>query len=81
MEVIGMMLFGVGLIMGLIGGIWFLVVAFQENVLWGLGCLFVPFVSLIFLIMHCDKAGKPFLIQLAGVVPMVAGVAMMPPVA
>ncbi len=79
MEVLGMMLMVVGIIGALIGGIWFLVVAFQESVLWGLGCLFVPFVSLIFLIMHWDKAGKPFLIQLAGIVPMVVGMIMMGP--
>ena len=73
MEVISWILVVSGLIVGLIGGIWFLVVAFQESVLWGLGCLFVPLVCLVFLIMHCDKAGKPFVIHLAGVFPMIAG--------
>ena len=42
-----------------------LLVAFQENVSWGVGCLFVPFVSLIFLMIYWDNAGKPFLVQLA----------------
>ena len=79
MEVIGMILMAVGMIVAFIGGIWFLVVAFQESVLWGVGCLLVPFVSLIFLIMYWDVAGKPFLIQLAGVVPMFAGMMMMGP--
>ena len=79
MEVLGSILMGVGGIVALIGGIWFLIIAFQESVLWGLGCIFVPFVSLIFLIMHWDKAGKPFLIQLAGIVPMVMGTVMMGP--
>ena len=78
MEVIGVMLIAVGMVVSLIGGIWFLVVAFQESILWGLGCLFVPFVSLIFLIMHWDRAGKPFLIQMAGVVPMLVGMMMGP---
>ena len=38
MEVVGMMLIVVGVIGSLIGGIWFLVVAFQESALWGLVC-------------------------------------------
>ena len=79
MEVIGLCLFAVGLIVAIIGGIWFLIVAFQESVLWGLGCLLFSPVSLIFLIMHWDEAGKPFLVQLAGVVPMFAGMMMMGP--
>ena len=50
-----------------------------ESILWGLGCIFVPFVSLIFLIMHWDTAGKPFLIQLAGVVAVIAASVMIGP--
>ena len=69
-------LIGIGGIIMLVGGIWVLVIAFQESVLWGLGSLFIPFVSLIFVAMHWDKAGKPFLISLAGLVPYLIGVAM-----
>ena len=79
MEVIGMILFFVGAIVAFIGGIWFLIAAFQESVLWGLGCLVLGPVSLIFLILHWDVAGKPFLVQLAGVVPMFAGMMMLGP--
>jgi hypothetical protein len=71
--VVGMLLIVAGVIGSLIGGIWFLVVAFNESALWGLGCLFVPFVSLIFLIKYWDQAGKPFLVQLAAIVPLLAG--------
>ena len=73
MEFLGMILMGVGSIVSLVGGIMFLIVAFQESILWGLGCLFIPFVALIFLIMFWDKASKPFLIQLAGIVPIFVG--------
>ena len=48
MEILGMILVGIGGITVLVGSIWFLVVTFQESLLWGLGCMFVPFVSLIF---------------------------------
>ena len=35
----------------LLGWIAFLVVAFREGILWGLGVLFLPLVSLIFLVL------------------------------
>lgn len=79
MEVVGMILLAVGAVLCLVGGIWFLIVAFRENVLWGLGCFFIPLVSLVFLAMYWKKAYKPFLVQLAGVVPVIAGSAMMGP--
>lgn len=45
-----------------------LVTAFKESVLWGLGFLFVPFVSLIFIIKHWSETRKPFLVQVAACV-------------
>jgi hypothetical protein len=58
-----------------VGGaaLWFLFAAFEQNILWGLGCLFVPFVSLIFLIVHWKKAAQPFCISLLGVGIIVTG--------
>lgn len=55
-----------GMILGVVGGIWLLVVAFKESVWWGLGSLLLPFVSLIFVIMHWQVSKKPFLISLVG---------------
>ena len=78
MEILGMILFAVGGIIFLIGGLWFLLVTFQESILWGLGCLFVPLVSLFFLVIHWEDAKKPFLVQLAGCVPMFLGGFLMP---
>ena len=74
MEILGTTLFYLGMLGSIIGGIWFLLEAFSENILWGLGCLFLPFVSLFFLIIHWNKAGKPFLLQMASIAPIVAGV-------
>ena len=73
MEIVGMILMGLGSIGVIVTGIWLLILAFQESILWGLGYIFVPFVSLIFVIMHWDKAAKPFLIGLACILPMVLG--------
>ncbi len=76
MDFLGFLVFCVGAIGVLLGGLWFLVEAFQENVLLGLLCIFFPPLQLIFLLFYWNKAGKPFLIQLAGIVVIVAGVLM-----
>ena len=56
-----------GMIIGLIGSIMFLIAAFRESVLWGLGCLIISPISLVFLIMHWQAAKKPFLISLLAI--------------
>jgi hypothetical protein len=76
METLGLILLIVGYIGAAIAGIWFLIVAFQEDVWWGLGCLFVPFVSLIFLFAHWEEAKRPFLAELAACVPLLLGTLM-----
>ena len=76
MEVIGMILMGIGCIGIVVGGIWFLIETFKTGALWGLGCLFVPFVSLIWLVLHWQQGSKPFLLQLAGMGVGVLGAMM-----
>jgi hypothetical protein len=78
-ETLGLVLFVVGMIISLVGSIWFLVVAFKESLLWGLGCLIVPFVGLFFLISHWNEAAKPFGISFGGGLLMVIGIALMGP--
>jgi hypothetical protein len=79
MEIIGLILLVIGGVISFVAGIWFLVVAFRESVLWGLGCLLIPFVSLIFLIIHWSEAKRPFLWSLLAIVPMVIGALMSQP--
>jgi hypothetical protein len=78
METLGMIIGGIGGIISLIGGIWFLVVAFRETIWWGLGSIFIPFVSLIFLIIHWSDAKKPFFVSLLGAVIVVIAAILMP---
>ncbi|PKH86203.1 hypothetical protein [Colwellia sp. Bg11-28] len=61
----------VGLGVLLIGGIGFLITAFKQSIVWGLLCLLVSPVSLLFLIKHWGKAKKTFFIQLAGLAIMI----------
>jgi hypothetical protein len=74
LGVFGFILIVAGALVAAGASIWFLVRAFGVNVGWGFACLFLPFASLIFLIMHWDEAGKPFLVSLGGSVAAVAGV-------
>ncbi len=76
MGMIGMVLVIIGVIISVIGGLWFLITAFSESPVWGIGCLLIPFVSLFFLVLHFDKAGKPFGVNVIGMLIAVAGAMM-----
>lgn len=63
----------IGIIVFVIGGIGTLIAAFKTSLLWGLGCLFIAPVSLVFLILHWNVAKNPFFLQLAGFAILVVG--------
>ncbi len=67
-----LMIFGV--LIFIVGGFWFLVKAFSESVLWGLAVLFIPVVSIFFLIVHWHNAKRPFAVQAVGFAIMLLGV-------
>ena len=56
-----------GLIVFLIGSLGFLIATFRAGILWGLSCMFLPFVSFIFLFVHWKTAARPFLISTLGI--------------
>lgn len=60
------MLIILGYVIMIIGGILLVIEAFKESILWGIGCLVIPIVGLVFVVMYWDVAKKPFMIQLAG---------------
>ena len=57
----------VGLVLLVIGGLAFLIAAFQESLLWGLAVLFLPLASLVFLVTNWGRAKGAFVLQLYGV--------------
>lgn len=67
--------FVLGLVLSLVGGIWGLVQAFQEDIVWGLLYFFVPFAALFFYAKKWSnlKIRKTFLIQCAGLFMFVLG--------
>ncbi len=78
MEVIGLICIIIGGIIGLVYGLQILIMAFSESILWGLGYMFIPFVSLIFLVMFWEQTKSPFLKSLLAIPFMIVGVALTP---
>jgi len=77
-DTIGMAIMFLAIGIYLIGWIWFLVAAFRESIWWGLACLFIPIVQLIFLIVHWREARKPFFLQLLGLVIIIVAIIISP---
>jgi len=61
-----MLLIYLGFAIIIIGAIGFLIAAFRNSILWGLGCLLFYPVSIVFLILYWQEAKNPFFLQLIG---------------
>jgi len=72
----GFVLLVLGIGLSVVGGLWLLITAFQESVGWGVACLLLPIVGLIFVFLHWEDAKKPFLVGLAGNLLLLAAHAM-----
>jgi hypothetical protein len=57
---------GLGVVTILIGNLWFLFVAFQDDVIQGLLCWFVPFYAMYYLFSHLEEAKLPACVSFAG---------------
>lgn len=60
----------------IVASIMMLVASFSTGIFWGLGVLFVPFVSLLFVICHWSKAKKAFILALTAAAIAFCGVLM-----
>ena len=76
MATIGLVLFIIGGVIALVGGLWMLVEIFSTGLLWGIGSLLFSPISLIWLITHWQQGKYPFLVQMTGIVIMVPGMLM-----
>jgi hypothetical protein len=61
-----MNLAALGLVLGIVGNLWIVVLCFQTGILWGLGSLFVPPVGLLFCILNIRETWKPLLLAVVG---------------
>jgi hypothetical protein len=55
-----------GIALALVGNVWITVLAFRTGLLWGLGCLFLPPVGLIYCILHVRETWKPLVVSVVG---------------
>jgi hypothetical protein len=78
MEIISFICIAIAIIISLIYGIALVIKAFQVSVLWGLGYLFVPFVSLIFIVVHWQIAKDPFLKSLLAIPFLIVAMLLLP---
>lgn len=68
-----MLILIVGLTVSVAGWIVFLGVAFRENFFWGLSCMCVPLLSLIFAFTHWQDARKGYLVHVVGALAIIVG--------
>lgn len=80
MDALAITLLIFGLLTVVVGSIMMLVAAFRESVWWGLGCLLLSPVGLVFLILHWAEAKRGFLVHLAGLAILIGGIFVSPTV-
>ncbi len=71
----GQIIFLLGDLVALVGGVMLLIEAFKKSVLWGILSLCVPFAGLVFVFLNWsnEKVRKAFFIILGGFAVMVVG--------
>ncbi|CAM4217477.1 hypothetical protein [Acinetobacter pragensis] len=69
----------VGFAVILIGAIGFLITAFKNSILWGLGCLLFSPISIVFLVLYWQDAKNPFFLQLIGILIVFLGAMFISP--
>jgi hypothetical protein len=57
---------GIGGMIGFVGSIWVVIIAFQESIGSGLLCLFIPFYIIFYCLSHFEETKTPFMVWLVG---------------
>lgn len=66
-------MFWIGTVLILVSWLWIAVNGFRKSVLWGLGCLLVPLVGLIFAVLNFAENKIPLFLYIAGMVLFLVG--------
>jgi hypothetical protein len=56
----------VGYALCFLGGLWIVILAWQEGILWGIGCLLFPVLQLVYVALNWKKTKSAFFLLLAG---------------
>jgi hypothetical protein len=62
----GWAVLGLGWIFAFLGGLWIIVLAWQRSVVWGLGCILVPVIQIIYVVLHWKESKEAFFMLLGG---------------
>lgn len=73
MDLLILVTWGLGLLLSLVGGLWLVILAFRQSVLWGLAVFFIPFASLFFIVRYWTEARAPFFVSLVSIVLILVG--------
>jgi len=73
MMIAGHIFLVVGIMVALVGNVMFLAVAFRRSLWWFLGCLFIPLVDIVFLLLNLKATAKPFGISVLGLLVAALG--------
>jgi len=66
MVATGYILLAIGIIMGIVGDVMFLTVAYKRSLWWFFGCLFIPIIWVMFFLMNVKATIKPTCLSLLG---------------
>ena len=75
---LGLGLIAAGLVISILGSLFYIINAFKVHAGWGLAILFLPFASIAFFFAHFKKAIKPTFASFVGMVMMPVGVFLAP---
>ncbi|MEI6706017.1 MAG: hypothetical protein WCK96_02655 [Methylococcales bacterium] len=78
MEIIAFICLAIAAVISLVYGIILMIKAFQVSIWWGLGYLFIPFVQLIFIVVHWQIAKDPFLKSLIAIPFIIIAMILLP---
>jgi hypothetical protein len=68
MTAFGIILFGLGLLLGIFGQVRLLVMAYRHSLAWFFGCLLVPFAIFIFFLLNVKQTWRPLVLATFGFV-------------
>lgn len=72
LYIIVIIISALGILLSVIGSIWFYVEAFRQDVVWGFACLFIPFATLVFLFKYTERVLMPTGLSFLGIICLVA---------
>lgn len=74
MEAFSLGIWLLGIVSALVGGVWLIVVAFRQELAWGLVILFIPIVGMVlFSINNWQRASRPFYVWAVGIMGLNLG--------